>query len=156
MGGANIEEMRTTHEQLPAWKRGVTLAFLALFATSGLLGLDTWPATGWRLFSRLRTPDQVSWRIAVESRDGDIIPLPARELPAAYRSAGLVVARVAAGDLGDRRAACGSLGRAGETYLRVPVARVLFIELTRRLWPRSGARAAMPPIERLGYSCRLR
>ena len=54
-----------------------TLAFLAAFALCGLVGIEAWPFSGWRLFSTLRGP--VDEHLVVETVDdqGVAHPLPA-------------------------------------------------------------------------------
>jgi hypothetical protein len=65
--------------------------FLAAFLACGLLGIEAWPLTGWRLFSHLRTDHQVSWRaVTVDSR-GRETPIPFARLPRGYRNFVLVM-----------------------------------------------------------------
>lgn len=47
----------------PRWTRWFVWTFLGSFLVCGATGLDTWPLTGFRLFSRVRVEHEVSREI---------------------------------------------------------------------------------------------
>ncbi len=44
--------------------------FLAVFALSGLLGIEAWPFSGFRLFSRVRTATVAGWEVTTVDAAG--------------------------------------------------------------------------------------
>ena len=52
--------------------RIVTFGFVALILAVSFAGLELWPLSGFRLFSMVRTPEQVSWQLrAVDATGGE-------------------------------------------------------------------------------------
>lgn len=51
--------------------RGFVLGFLAVFIACGLLSVEVWPLTGFRLYHQLRHEERVSWVIVAETAGGD-------------------------------------------------------------------------------------
>lgn len=74
----------------PRGIRAFVAAFLLAFVVCGLVGLEVWPLTGWRLFSQLRTDHQVAWR-ATAVADGRETQIHFDQLPRAYRNFPLVM-----------------------------------------------------------------
>ena len=70
----------------PRWARPFVAVFLAAFFVCGVAGIEAWPLTGWRLFSRLRTPQQSAWRAMVVDARGRETPLPFARLPAGFHA----------------------------------------------------------------------
>lgn len=70
----------------PHWVRPFVAVFLAAFFVCGVLGIEAWPLTGWRLFSRLREPRQTVWQVAVVDGAGRETPFPWAELPAGFHA----------------------------------------------------------------------
>jgi len=98
--------------------RGIRLfvgAFLGLFLISGLVGLEAWPLTGWKLYSRLRHGEFWGWQVQAVGADGTERSVDLRHLPAAYH--GVPYLLNGFGDLAadDREAACSALGVAART-----------------------------------------
>jgi hypothetical protein len=56
-------------------------ALVSAVAASGLLGLEAWPLTGWRLFSTPRGPVTAHFEARVVSADGVEAPVPFNRLP---------------------------------------------------------------------------
>jgi hypothetical protein len=78
-------------EELPPRRvRTFVAVFLGAFVLCGLLGLELWPLTGWRLFSQLRTDHQVTWQAAAVGAEGET-QIRFAELPRAYRNFPLVM-----------------------------------------------------------------
>jgi hypothetical protein len=59
--------------------------FLALFVGCGLLQVEAWPFSGWRLFSELRTDEVRGWLATSVDAAGIERPIPFGSFPDAYR-----------------------------------------------------------------------
>jgi len=132
----------------------MTLSFLAIFVVCGTFGIEAWPLTGWRLFSRARTEIAVSSLIVVEDSEGKLSELPLGRLPLQFRSSRLVAAHAADWPAREREALCAEWARAADEYLGLDVSRVLVFQVTSKLWPRTDDGPTHPPVPVLAYSCR--
>jgi len=74
------------HDAPPRWARPFVAVFLAAFFVCGVFGIEAWPLTGWRLFSRLREPGQSAWRVMVVDEAGRESPFPWAELPPGFHA----------------------------------------------------------------------
>ena len=66
------------------WARWYAGVFLAAFVVAGLVGIEAWPLTGWRLFADARTARQVSWLATTVDSTGHEAPIPFADLPAGF------------------------------------------------------------------------
>ena len=69
----------------PKWIPIYVVGFLVAFSLCGLLSIEAWPLTGWRLFSALRHEEQISWRAVAVDSEGNERPVPFGRLSEAYR-----------------------------------------------------------------------
>ncbi|HUR22934.1 MAG TPA: hypothetical protein VMZ73_03575 [Acidimicrobiales bacterium] len=69
----------------PLATRVFVYGFLGLFFVTGLAGVEAWPLTGWKLFSRVRTDRQVGWEAVTVDGAGRERPVPFPALPRGYR-----------------------------------------------------------------------
>ncbi|MDQ2649012.1 MAG: hypothetical protein M3Z03_05620 [Actinomycetota bacterium] len=60
---------------------------LALLLVPGVIGFDLWPLTGWRLFSRARSAEQLGWVFEVVRSESSPVVVEVEDLPVAYRNA---------------------------------------------------------------------
>ena len=60
-------------------------AYLALFLVCGVVGLEAWPLTGWRLFADARQARQPGFQAVTVDRAGRETPIPFADLPAGYQ-----------------------------------------------------------------------
>ncbi len=67
--------------------RAFVAVFLAVFVATGLLQVEAWPFSGWRLFSHLRTEEVRGWQATVVDADGAERPIPFESFPAGFRTA---------------------------------------------------------------------
>lgn len=58
--------------------------FLVAFFFTGLIGIELWPLTGWKLFSQLRKAHAVSWQVVTVDAARDEKPIPFDRLPRGY------------------------------------------------------------------------
>ena len=93
--------------------RGIRLfvaAFLGLFLISGLAGVEAWPLTGWRLYSRVVHGDFWGWQVLAVGADGVERPVDLRHLPAAYHGVPYLLNHFDGLPEAEREAACAALG----------------------------------------------
>jgi hypothetical protein len=133
--------------------RGFVAVFLSAFLLCGLLGLELWPLTGWRLFSELRTDRQVTWRATVVAA-GEETQIAFAELPRAYRNFPLVMRTFADMPAGRQAATC----RAWLDAARREDADATEVRIYRVDWylsHRHGSRDGPPPRSTLLRACEV-
>jgi hypothetical protein len=89
--------------------RGIRLfvgAFLGLFLITGLVGVEAWPLTGWKLYSRLRHGDFWGWQVLAVGADGIERSVDLGHLPAAYHGVPYLLNDFAGLPEADREGAC--------------------------------------------------
>jgi hypothetical protein len=127
-------------------RRGVH-AFLVVFLVSGLLHLELFPFSAFRLFSEVRTSERESWSLEAVDRDGAEHPIHLSDLPVAYRNSTKLLLGFPTLDQAERDAICdgwAAPGRAaGEDIVSVHVYAV--VESVRPDGP--------PPRRTLAYEC---
>ena len=70
--------------------RGLVLGVLVLLLAAGVVGIESWPLTEWKLFSASRDETQTTYVLAaaIEGRDdGRMTPFDLEDLPLGYRTA---------------------------------------------------------------------
>ena len=67
--------------------RLLVVVALVLLLVPGLLAIEAWPVTAWRLFSLSRGDRQTEWRIDAVTADGTARTVSLEELPLRYRHA---------------------------------------------------------------------
>lgn len=141
-----------SEERLPGWTRPFVWTFLAAFAACGLLGLEAWPLTGWRLFADLRADHQVAYRAVVIDEAGNERPLPFARLPLSHRGAVQVLHGFPELSVAERREVCEAWAGAVRD-LGVPVGGIRVYRVEWDLSRREAGRA-LPPSERSpAFSC---
>ena len=65
--------------------RAFVAVFLSVFVACGLLQVEAWPLSGWRLFSHVRTGEIRSWLATAVDPDGVERPVPFGSFAAAHR-----------------------------------------------------------------------
>jgi hypothetical protein len=89
--------------------------FLGVFLLAGLIGLEAWPLTGWKMYSRLRHGEYWAWQVLAVGPDGDERYVELRDLPTAYHGVAYFLGDLAARSAEDQEAACLALGEAART-----------------------------------------
>jgi hypothetical protein len=74
-------------------RRVLVLGLLAVLLVCGLVGIEWWPFTGWRLYSQVRTDSRVVWEAATVAPDGTETVVDPNDLPLGYRHVELLLAR---------------------------------------------------------------
>lgn len=119
---------------------------VAVVATCGLLGLEVWPLTGWRLFSYRRHAVTSRFEARVVSTDGHEAPLPFAALPHAYSGSVPVLQQMAQQPPARREPACRAWAEATSRATGSQVAEVRVYEVADDL--RDGSSRA-----RLAWTC---
>jgi hypothetical protein len=117
------------------WARPFVAMLLAAFVTCGLLGIEAWPLSGFRLFSAPRSSLTTGWRLVAITTTAEQVPLNVSRFGAAYRGFG-VVAR-SFDDLAppERAAVCGAWLRVAAST-GVDAAGLMLIKVEQQLEPR--------------------
>ena len=138
-GGAGVGVSRRV-------RRGVHL-FLLAFAVTGVLHLELWPFTGFRLFSEVRTAQHEGWAIVAVDGDGEERAIRLAQLPVAFRNTGRLIDGFDRRSTAERDAICDAWADAarahGEDVDRVRIYSV--VESVRPDGP--------PPVRTLAYEC---
>jgi hypothetical protein len=73
------------HEGVSRRVRVFVVCFLALFLSCGLLGIEAWPLTGFKLFSQVRADGQPGWEAVSVDGSGEERLIDFASLGRAYR-----------------------------------------------------------------------
>jgi hypothetical protein len=139
-------------ERAPRWARWFVWSFLTALLVCGVLGIEAWPLTGFRLFSHLRHSSQTEWQAFAVKSHGEEVRLPLSRFPGGYNGFPLVMKTFASRSPGEREAMCDAWMVAASS-LRGPTAAIRIYIVDRRLEPREGHRAATVPGRSLAYTC---
>jgi hypothetical protein len=139
-------------ERAPRWARWFVWSFLTALLVCGVVGIEAWPLTGFRLFSHLRQSSQTEWQAFAVRTDGSEVRLRLARFPGGYNGFPLVMKTFASRSPGEREAMC-TAWMAAASSLRGPTAEIRIYIVDRRLEPREGHRAATAPGRSLAYTC---
>jgi hypothetical protein len=73
-------------DTVPSWVRPVLYTFLAVFLLCGLLSVEVWPLTGWRLYHERRGEARSSWQIVAVDGDGGEATIHLDDLPLGWHN----------------------------------------------------------------------
>jgi hypothetical protein len=141
-------------DRAPRWARWFVGAYLAVFLVCGLVGLEAWPLTGWRLFADARQARQPGFQAVTVDRAGRETPVPFGDLPAGYQGNVQVLNGFAGLTGGDQAAVC----QAWATAVRSRGGEVVEIRVYQTVTDvsaRVGDRGT-PPQRTLRFTCRPR
>jgi hypothetical protein len=119
------------------WARPFVVMLLAAFVTCGLLGIEAWPLSGFRLFSAPRSSLSTGWRLVAVTTDGEHVPVNVSRLGAAYRGFGFVARSFEDLTPPERAAVCGVWLRAAAS-IGIDAARLMLVKVEQLLEPRDG------------------
>jgi hypothetical protein len=145
--GGVLTEPRTAERELPRGIRGFVYGFLGLLLLFGLVGVEAWPFSGFRLFSSMRSDERGSWEIVWVDPAQHEEGVTLAELPVAYRNTSTIIAEFDDMTVAERDEVCdawvGPLRERG-----TPVERVRIYQRTTFL---GDDRA--PPTRELRWEC---
>ncbi|HYU60284.1 MAG TPA: hypothetical protein VEK39_05970 [Solirubrobacterales bacterium] len=137
----------------PRFARPFVAVYLVAFVICALTTIEAWPLTAWRLFSHLRTENQLSWSATAIDRQGGEHPYPLGALPQGYRGFGFLMSEFTTGSPERQRELCDTWREGTGELLGFESRAVRIYELRTNLAQRDGDRAE--PAEReLRYTCR--
>jgi hypothetical protein len=136
----------------PRWARWFVWSFLTALLVCGVVGIEAWPLTGFRLFSHLRHASESEWQAFVLKPDGKEVRLRLSRSPGGYNGFPLVMRTFASRLPSEREAMCRAWMVAASS-LRGPTVAIRIYLVDRRLEPRHGRRAANAPGRSLAYTC---
>jgi len=140
-------------EHVPRAVRWFVRAFLVAFLVCGVVGIEAWPLTGFRLFSHLRHATETSSVAVTVGADGGETPLWFTDLPRAYQGFNPVMASFRALPARSQLATCRAW-LAEARHVRTGVTALRIYSLRRPALPRRGDHPATPPTRTLIYACR--
>ncbi|HEV8647932.1 MAG TPA: hypothetical protein VG276_00675 [Actinomycetes bacterium] len=149
-----VADHAADHPRVPAWARRFVAVYLAAFVVCGLLGLEAWPLTGWRLFADARQARQSGWQAVTVDGAGRETPVPFRDLPAGFRGDVQVLKGFPDLSPGERAAVCLAWADAVEQRGGGRVEAVRVYRTETDVSNRVGKRGA-PPARTLYWTCRL-
>jgi hypothetical protein len=138
--------MEPTDEVAPRVRRAL-YAFLLAFVMCGVLHLELWPFTGFRLFSELRPAERQSWELEAVDPAGTEHPIVLHDLPVAYRNTSKLLLGFPHRSTESRDAVCDAWVAPLEAKGQA-VADVHVYEVTASVRPHGP-----PPHRRLAYRC---
>lgn len=142
----------TIDAEAPArWARWYAGLFLAAFLLCGLIGIEAWPLTGWRLFADARSAQQTSYQVAAVDRAGHETPVRFQDLPIRYHGNVQVLKGFAALPPARQAAVCAAWAGAVQAQ-GGEVAALRIYQLDVDLSKRQGRRSA-PPRRTLRWTC---
>jgi len=134
-------------ERPPGWARWFVRGFLIVFVVCGLVGIEAWPFTGFRLFSHLRTQHRTTWQAFSLDAEGRENVLSFAQLPSGYRGFVLIMQRYPDISPTDRDGMCRAWAEAAGT------SQVRVYRLDEDVLPRAGSRPASPTSRTLLFTC---
>jgi hypothetical protein len=126
--------------------------FLASFVLAGVLGIEAWPLTGWRLFADVRRPEQTAVRAYVVDPNGAERLLPFARLPQPYSGSTQVLNGLLRLPPNEREAVCAAWA-AGARDIGLRVAGIRVYRLAWDVSLREGRRSAPPADRTMLFAC---
>jgi len=117
------------------WAWPFVAVLLAAFVTCGVLGIEAWPLTGFRLFSAPRSSEATGWRLVALTSDGEQVPVNVSRSGAAYRGFGFVARSFEDLPTPERMAVCAAWLR-GAASIGIDAADLMLVKLEQQLLPR--------------------
>jgi hypothetical protein len=149
---ARREIATPTVQRAPRWARVFVWSFLATFVVCGVVGIEAWPFTGFRLFSHLRYEHQTEWQAFAVSPEGRESRLRLSRFPGGYNGFPLIMKSFTSRGPRDRADMCQAWAVAAYG-LRGRTLAIRIYAIDRHLEPRQGHAPAAPPIRALAYTC---
>jgi hypothetical protein len=137
----------------PRLARPFVAAFILAFVICALATIEAWPLTAWRLFSHLRTDQQVTWSATAVDRQGREHSYPLGNLPRGYRGFAFLMNDFASQSPARQLELCDTWRLGTGDLLGFEARAVRIYQLRSSLAERDGDRGE-PPNRTLMYTCR--
>lgn len=151
MDSQTLTGQREDAARAPRWLRRFVAVFLIAFAACGVIGIEVWPLTGWRLFADARERIQIGWQATAVDAQGHEQPIDFRQLPAGFQGNVQVLGGFASLDTGEQAAVCDAWAAALRERDQDVTAIRIYTTRTD-VGDRQGERGA-PPERTLRYVC---
>lgn len=129
-------------------------AFLGLFLLGGLVGIEAWPITGWKLYSEIRHGERLDWQVLGVDGQGVEVAIPPDAFPPGYPGVNYFLRRFDWQSDAERRSACRALGEAARAR-EIYVARMRLYRVLSAVRPGTHGSATAPPQRVRSYECSL-
>lgn len=138
---------------VPRGTRIAVYLFLVAFCVAGLVGIELWPLTGWRLFSQPREAHSISWQAVTLDGSGSESPIPFGRFSRGYWGSRHVLTGFAALQPAQQAAVCTTWGRAlAELGVGYETIRIYRVDVDHSI--RQDNRRAGPVDRTLRFECR--
>jgi hypothetical protein len=142
----------TGTERPQPWARPFVAVLLAAFVTCGVLGIEAWPFSGFRLFSAPRGAVTTGWRLIAVTADGEQVQVNVSRLGAAYRGFGFVARSFDDLTARERAAVCGVWLRAAAS-IGIAAAALQLVRVDQALVPRNDEGPLVDPRRTVVSTC---
>jgi hypothetical protein len=134
------------------WARAFVAVLLAAFVTCGILGIEAWPLSGFRLFSAPRSSVATGWRLVAVTSDGEQAPVNVSRLGAAYRGFGFVARSFEDLPTSEQIAVCEAWLRAAAS-IGIDAAGLMLVKVEQSLRPRDEDGPLAEPLSTVVSTC---
>jgi hypothetical protein len=136
------------------WARPFVTVLLTATLTCGVLGIEAWPLSGFRLFSTPRSSVTTGWRLVALTADDEQVPVNVSRLGAAYRGFGFVARSLDELPTSDRAAVCTVWFRAVAS-IGIDATALQLVRVDQSLVPRDDDGPLADPRRRVVTTCRV-
>jgi hypothetical protein len=140
-------------DRVPLGIKAFVAAFLAAVLLCGVVVVEAWPLTGWRLFSHLRKPRQLGWQATTVSSTGKEARIRFATFPKAYRHLPLIMRDFALKTEGQQEGICRAWASQVQRHTGRGVRQVRIYRTVVDLRRHQGRRTRVRPRRRLRYTC---
>lgn len=139
-------------ERPQPWARPFVVILLATFVTCGVLGIEAWPLSGFRLFSSPRSSLAARWQLLALTADGERVPVNVSRLGAAYKGFGFVARSFDDLSSAERAALCTVWLRAASS-IGIDAVGLMLVKVEQRLRPRDRDGPLTEPRQTVQTTC---
>ena len=139
-------------ERPQPWARPFVALLLTAFVTCGVLGIEAWPLSGFRLFSAPRNSVTTGWRMVAVRADGEQVPVNVSRLGAAYRGFGFVARSFDDLTMPEQAAVCEAWIRAAAS-IGIDAAAFRLVKVDQSLVPRNDEGPLVDPRRTVVSTC---
>jgi hypothetical protein len=119
-----------------AWIRPTLFAFLGVFLACGLLSIELWPLTGWRLYHERRGAERSSWQIVAVDPQGAEETVRLDALPLGWHNTSRLIGEFEGMDDAARDSVCDAWAEPARTEgVEVTEVRIYRVRSTLRAEP---------------------
>jgi hypothetical protein len=140
-------------ERPQPWARPFVAVLLGAFLLCGVLGIEAWPLSGFRLFSAPRSSVTTGWRLVALTTEGEEVPVNVSRFGAAYRGFGFVARSFDQLPASERVAVCRTWLRAAAS-IGIDATALQLVRVDQALVPRDDEGPLSEPRRMIVSTCR--